>query len=40
MWDTKEEALAEGYRRFLLEPFMVHHIVADEKPIFVPRGLI
>ena len=40
VWDTQDEALEEGYRRFLLKPFMVHHIVAEEIPIFVPRGLI
>jgi hypothetical protein len=40
VWDTQDEALEEGYRRWLFEPFMVHHIVAEEKPIFVPRGLI
>src|SRR2546423_1197591 len=34
VWDTKAQALEEGYRRFLLEPFLVQHIVADEKPIF------
>jgi hypothetical protein len=39
-WDTKAEALEEGYRRFNLDSFLVHHIVAEEKPIFVPRGLI
>ena len=39
VWDTQDEALEEGHRRFLLEPFMVQHIVADEKPIFVPREL-
>ena len=40
VWASKAEALEEGYRRFNLEPFLVHHIVADEKPIFVPRGLL
>jgi hypothetical protein len=40
VWDAQEEAFEEGYRRFLFEPFMVHRIVADEKPIFVPRGLV
>ena len=40
VWDTKAEALEEGYRRFLLESFLVQRIVADEKPIFVPRGLV
>ncbi len=39
-WNTRAEALEEGYRRFNLEPFLVHHIVAEEKPIFVPRGFI
>ncbi len=39
VWNTNQEALEEGYRRFLLEPFLVQHIVADEKPIFVPREL-
>jgi len=39
VWDTQEEALEEGYRSFLLEAFMVQHIVADERPIFVPREL-
>ena len=40
VWDTKAEALEEGYQRFLLESFLVQRIVADEKPIFVPRGLV
>ena len=39
IWDTQAQALEEGYRRFLLEPFMVQQIVAEEKPIFVPRQL-
>ncbi len=39
-WDAKAEALEEGYRRFNLEPFLVHRIVADEKPIFVPRDIL
>ena len=39
-WDTQAEALEEGYRRFNLESFLVHRIVAVETPIFVPRGLI
>ena len=40
VWDTQAEALEEGYRRFNLESFLVQHVVADEKPIFVPRGLV
>ena len=39
IWDTKAEALEEGYRQFLFEPFLVHPIVAHEKPVFVPRGI-
>jgi hypothetical protein len=40
VWDAKAEALEEGYRRFNLEPFLVKRIVADEKPTFVPRGIL
>lgn len=40
IWDTQEQALEEGYRLHLFEPFLVHHIVAEEKPIFLPRGLL
>ena len=40
VWNTNAEALAEGYRRFNLDPFLVHRIVADEKPIFVPRNIL
>jgi hypothetical protein len=40
VWDTKADALAEGYRRFDLEPFLVKRIVAEEKPIFVPREVV
>lgn len=29
-WDTEEAALSEGYERFLLEPFLVHHILSRE----------
>jgi hypothetical protein len=36
-WPTKLEAVEEGYRRFEFEPFLVMRIVANEKPIFVPR---
>lgn len=39
IWDTQEQALEEGYRLHLFEPFLVHHIIAEEKPIFLPRGL-
>jgi hypothetical protein len=39
-WDTKAQALEEGYRRFGLEPFLVKQLVAVEQPLFVPRGLV
>jgi hypothetical protein len=40
VWDDKTQALEEGYRRFGLEPFLVKRIVANETPLFVPRGLV
>lgn len=40
IWTDKEKALAEGYRRFGLEPFLVKKIILDETPLLVPRGLI
>ena len=40
VWDTKAQALEEGYRRFNIESFLVQRIVADEKPIFVPRDIL
>lgn len=40
MWDAEAEAFEEGYRRFLFEPFLIHRIVAEEKPIFVPRDIL
>ncbi len=39
-WDTKAEALAEGYQRYNLDPFLVMQVVAEEKPIFVPREVV
>jgi hypothetical protein len=38
-WDTWGEALKAGYERFDLGPFLVKHIVADEKPLFVSRDV-
>ena len=40
VWDTQAEALEEGYQRFLFESFLVQRVVADEKPIFVPRDIL
>jgi hypothetical protein len=31
IWDTNEEALEEGYRRFLLQPFLVQQIQTRER---------
>ncbi len=36
VWDTKEQALEEGYDRIGLEPFLVKQVMAHETPIFVP----
>ncbi len=40
VWDTKAAALEEGYQRFGLDAFLVKRIVADEKPLFVPREVV
>ena len=40
VWDTRTQALEQGYERFLLEPFLVHQFVAEEKPIFLSRGFL
>jgi hypothetical protein len=40
VWDTKAAALEEGYRRFGLDAFLVKRIVANEKPLFVPREVV
>ena len=39
VWDTYEDALKEGYERFLLKPFLVKHIEAIEKVHFFTRDL-
>jgi len=36
-WDIWADAVAEGYRRFNLEPFLVQRIDAEEKPLFLSR---
>jgi len=36
-WPTMEAALAAGYDRFGLEPFLVKQVVADEKPAYFTR---
>jgi hypothetical protein len=37
LYDTRLAALEAGYERYLFEAFLAKRIVADEKPIFVPR---
>jgi len=37
VFDTWQQGIAEGYRRFDLEPFLVKRIAAAEKPIFLSR---
>src|SRR5208337_945349 len=31
IWDTQDEAMAEGYRRFFRQPFLVHQIQEWER---------
>ncbi len=31
IWETEAEALDEGYRRYLLQPFLVHQIMTWER---------
>jgi hypothetical protein len=33
VWDTKEQALNEGLERWLFEPYLIEHIVAEKKPL-------
>jgi hypothetical protein len=41
IWDTHEEAVAEGYRRFLGRPFLVHEIQVEEPILRGPfRGIV
>jgi hypothetical protein len=40
VWDTYEDALKEGYERFLLEPFLVKQIRGIEQVQFFTRDLI
>jgi hypothetical protein len=37
LYDTRLAALEAGYQRYLFEAFLAKRIVADEKPIFLPR---
>ena len=32
-FETKEQALVAGWERWLFEPFLVEHLVADRKPV-------
>lgn len=37
IWDSHEDALGEGYKRFLLQPFLVHQIQTRER-LYRVRG--
>ncbi len=37
--DTQEEALAAGYDRFGLAPFVVKQVLEHETPLFFSRGV-
>jgi hypothetical protein len=36
VFNTPDEALIEGARRFGLEPFLVRQVEQDEKDVYVP----
>ena len=36
IYDTEDEALAEGARRYQLQPFLVRRIVLDQPDVTVP----
>jgi hypothetical protein len=35
-WRNEDQAVAEGDRRFLLQPFMVKKVQSYEKPVVIP----
>jgi hypothetical protein len=37
VFDTEQQGVEEGYRRFNLQPFLVKRIVAVEKPVYMSR---
>lgn len=39
VWPTVDDALAAGYARFGLDPFLVKEIVEHEKPLYFSRNL-
>ena len=39
IWDQWDEALRQGYERFLHEPFLTKEIVQSEKPLYFSRNV-
>ncbi len=39
VYDTREQALQEGYNRFELKPFLVKEVEAVEKPRYYSRSI-
>lgn len=39
VWENEEEALRQGYDRFLMKPFLVKAVRASEKPHYFSRNL-
>ena len=40
LWPTREEALAMGYERFGIDPFLIQHVVEKEKPRRFTRSVV
>ena len=40
IWPGKDEAIAAGYERFGIEPFLVQHIVENEPPRYFSRSVV
>lgn len=39
IWDQWDEALRQGYERFMHEPFLAKEIVESEKPRYFSRNV-
>jgi hypothetical protein len=39
LFDSVDDALAAGYERFSLEPFLVKHVVEHEEPRYFSRNV-
>ncbi len=40
LWPSRQEAIAAGYERFNIEPFLVQHVIEKEAPKFFTRSVV